>query len=559
MNTDQIAAPKLDGLMVEWALYYASLGIPVFPLGVRSKEPLISTKNGGRGCLDATTDPAEIRGWWKAQPNANIGAATGFKFDVLDIDEDGEESLLAHPPIRQTTEVRCPSGGSHIYFEPSLVPLKGTVAGFEAGLDFRSKGGYVVLPPSYVVVRPNPASASPRKQRGYEGRYTWIRPLEPGLPPVPMWIVDKIKRGADYTGDSKPPEEIKEGKRNDTLFRAACWYRRFSATEFEILAVLKAMNQGRCRPPLSDDDVERIARSAAKYKPERLPPNCDMPDSASESEARSGLIGAFKTHGKPAGVGSGFDFIDCNTTCEGWPNGQMSVVTAYTGTGKSAFMLQSAYRIAKAGHPVCYATVADLTGENLFDRLVKNLSGWYGGEEPLDPLLAERWHLARNEISALPIHVYDVSELRYGRDVETLCEWVRANSSRFNVLICDYGQELQSAKARSEYDHAEIASAELRWLAAQTKLPVVVGSQITEGNAKQGTRDITKGSRKWEERAGLMLKLKVLDDDERTRAEEEVRGIKGLTVAHLVKNRYGKRNIREYWQWLDEYARFEEL
>jgi hypothetical protein len=52
------------------ALYYASLGWPVFPIAPRSKRPLISVDKGGRGLHDATTDLALIRQWWTDFPTA---------------------------------------------------------------------------------------------------------------------------------------------------------------------------------------------------------------------------------------------------------------------------------------------------------------------------------------------------------------------------------------------------------------------------------------------------------------------------------------------------------
>ncbi len=57
------------------ALAYAKRGWAVFPLRPSSKFPLIPKDEGGRGCLDATTDEQQIRAWWTRQPDANIGLA----------------------------------------------------------------------------------------------------------------------------------------------------------------------------------------------------------------------------------------------------------------------------------------------------------------------------------------------------------------------------------------------------------------------------------------------------------------------------------------------------
>ena len=47
-------------VMKENALYYASLGLAVFPLLPKDKKPATI-----HGCLDATTDVEQIKSWWK--------------------------------------------------------------------------------------------------------------------------------------------------------------------------------------------------------------------------------------------------------------------------------------------------------------------------------------------------------------------------------------------------------------------------------------------------------------------------------------------------------------
>ena len=51
------------------ALVYAqAFGWAVFPLVPGDKLPLISRDRGGRGFLDATTDPDVIGQWWSECP-----------------------------------------------------------------------------------------------------------------------------------------------------------------------------------------------------------------------------------------------------------------------------------------------------------------------------------------------------------------------------------------------------------------------------------------------------------------------------------------------------------
>ncbi len=159
------------------ALTYAQRrGWPVFPLwwpaGDRcacgkpdcdrpAKHPI--GRAAPHGLHDATTDPAVIRSWWSRWPYANVGLPTGRHFDVIDVDgQDGLTGLAdmdraGYPPHILGMAETGRAIGWHLY-----VPVSGDTnkAGFLPGLDYRSKGGYVVAPPS--------AHISGR-------RYTWCR------------------------------------------------------------------------------------------------------------------------------------------------------------------------------------------------------------------------------------------------------------------------------------------------------------------------------------------------------------------------------------------------
>ena len=64
---------ELNTEPLEWAaVFYARVGIPVFPLMPGKKVP--ATKHGKD---DATTDLRVIRSWWRRNPNHNIGLVCG--------------------------------------------------------------------------------------------------------------------------------------------------------------------------------------------------------------------------------------------------------------------------------------------------------------------------------------------------------------------------------------------------------------------------------------------------------------------------------------------------
>lgn len=137
------------------ALAYAARGWPVFPCRPGQKIP-----DTAHGVLDATIDPAQIRAWWTARPDRNIGIATGAPGpDVLDVDVKPEGSgYQAFAELKRSglldghqAIIRTPSGGLHIYFAGTAQRNGRLPKHF---LDLRASGGYVIAPPGTSGGRP---------------------------------------------------------------------------------------------------------------------------------------------------------------------------------------------------------------------------------------------------------------------------------------------------------------------------------------------------------------------------------------------------------------------
>lgn len=146
-------APTQKALYIR-ARKIAATGQPVFPChskGERAKRPL--TKNGFK---DASTDPDQIKAWWKAHPDAAIGIPTGIKWDVLDVDTKGAVDGRVHLDRLNRLGllngcqrlVHTPSGGWHLYFKTA--PGLTNKARATLGLDVRALGGYVLAAGSYI-------------------------------------------------------------------------------------------------------------------------------------------------------------------------------------------------------------------------------------------------------------------------------------------------------------------------------------------------------------------------------------------------------------------------
>jgi Bifunctional DNA primase/polymerase, N-terminal len=153
------------------ALAHASAGCPVFWCKPDCKQPATS-----RGFKDATTDPERITRTWTACPDLNPAVPTGAPgHDVLDVDVrqggSGFEALgrlkRAGLPTGARALVRTPSGGMHIYFTGTDQACGRLPHHY---LDFKSRGGYVLVPPSIVGGKPYELLDH---RQGESGRLDW--------------------------------------------------------------------------------------------------------------------------------------------------------------------------------------------------------------------------------------------------------------------------------------------------------------------------------------------------------------------------------------------------
>jgi hypothetical protein len=198
------------------ALGYASRGIPVLPLhyplphhrGVQPvtddgqlAHPAVATGCSCRdpscgqpgkhplgslvphGLKEATTNRARVLAWWTQQPQANIGLATGYRFDVLDVDGPAGERAIgqlaaAHGLASSGPLVRTGGGGWHFYLAPTGLGNNRPVG--LAHVDWRGWGGYVVAPPS------RHASGHP---------YQWLAGRDLDTPPgqVPSVLLERLQ------------------------------------------------------------------------------------------------------------------------------------------------------------------------------------------------------------------------------------------------------------------------------------------------------------------------------------------------------------------------------
>ena len=171
------------------ALALTADGWPVFPTEVGGKRPVPV-----HGFHYAVTGAERIRAWWHGRP-FNIAVPTGHPgpADVLDVDvrPDGSgwpwfNRLKAAGLLSGAFRlVRTPSGGAHLYFagtDQRCGRLK------DLFLDFKARGGYVLVPPSqvggraYEVVDDRPPTGA---VLDWDAVVRLLRPPRPGARVLP--------------------------------------------------------------------------------------------------------------------------------------------------------------------------------------------------------------------------------------------------------------------------------------------------------------------------------------------------------------------------------------
>lgn len=203
----------------------------------------------------ATTDPEQIRTWWRWWPQANIGIAAG-KSDLLVLDLDEYKERFAGVDLltaadENTVTVGTGSGGRHLWYTMPDGARYGNETGeLPDGIDIRGHGGLVVAPPSLhpsgrrytfaegwspgdIDPQPLPVGlrrildeAQAAKQEAHSVNFTPASIVAPDLARLPQHVVDLIQAGAA------------KGDRSEAVWRVCCEMARTGYSDDEIRAVM---------------------------------------------------------------------------------------------------------------------------------------------------------------------------------------------------------------------------------------------------------------------------------------------------------------------------------
>lgn len=222
-----------------YASRYLSFGWNVLPCAKDTKYPMLPWQP----YQTVRVTP----GLWEKYPQAGgIALLTGELSGIIVVDVDTKDNPLG---LESSVVARTQSGGTHYYYRWEQA-LHNTVRIEDAPVDFRGDGGLVIIPPTV-----------------YQGRsYEWIKaPTKenlaelPNLPEALKKYLESVKTVSKREAfDWQKIIGVKEGARDDYLFRAACSLcRKFAEPLWVsiVLPTLRTINKT-FDPPLPDADVE---------------------------------------------------------------------------------------------------------------------------------------------------------------------------------------------------------------------------------------------------------------------------------------------------------------
>ena len=220
--------------------------------------------NGVKG---ASNDIVVINQWARAYPDCNWAVACGrvSNIFVVDIDpgKNGFESFSVYEserpegPLPQTLKAVSGGGGRHLFFSYPENTTLGNKVNWLPGVDIRSDGGYIILYPSYHISG---------------GQYRWSNDEYVNIVQAPADFVAALVASntsasvRDYSIDiDSILDGVPEGRRDHTLFLAACRMRRqLGDGQRRIIEHIILEAASKCTPPMPEADALRKVEQAFK-------------------------------------------------------------------------------------------------------------------------------------------------------------------------------------------------------------------------------------------------------------------------------------------------------
>jgi replicative DNA helicase len=254
------------------------------------------------------------------------------------------------------------------------------------------------------------------------------------------------------------------------------------------------------------------------------------------------------------GIDTGFATL--NRWTSGWQSGDLNVLAAFSGKGKTTVTLQSGIAAAKNGHPVLFFSCGDSTAEQMYMKAAAIIAGIDMHRIISNTIsTAEKAALTKayETLSELPFRVYDTSEFSGTvGSIRDICrrqaiEW----GEKKGLVIIDYIQQVEPDRpTRDRVENIRIVSREIKQrIAVALHCPVIIVSQLNRDGAKGGIV-----------RKPINADLRGSGDIEQDASRVIfVHHQEGVTVFHMTKDRHGTPDLPKdiELKWRADIGRYE--
>jgi replicative DNA helicase len=455
-------------------LDYLARGWSIVPVPKGAKFPVIKWKE----FQTRLPTEAEVIQWWTEDPEANTAIITGKISNLAVIDLDGPEGIKQAKQfnLAPTLTVKSGGGGLHYYYSFPEEGIQNSQKKLADKVDIRGEGGLAIAPYSL---------------HASGGIYAWVggyAALQQPLVAFPKNLLDMLNKPRDeqgYTpvqGQEPWVSELLKGNqpgdRHAALIRLAGYF-QCKGLPLDVCTALLLDWDGRNQPPKGAEEIRKqVADVYTRYSNQK----CSV--SGSDNVERAGTapvlittpnqaLAGFKSELRTGArtIKTGFSVLDRHT--RGLLVGNISVIGAWPGVGKTAFTLGLARSLSEQGQKVLYFPTEMAVNELMRVFLSQGLnipfsrvmSGELTEEEHAKSDAYLSGHLLRF-LSICPINNPGVS------DIADAVQQVKPN-----VLMLDYLQHTAGSTGNARHDISDLVM-QIKGIAKENECAAVVTSQF---------------------------------------------------------------------------------
>jgi len=241
-------------------------------------------------------------------------------------------------------------------------------------------------------------------------------------------------------------------------------------------------------------------------------------------------------------IDTGFPLLD--SKLKGFEAGQLIIIGARPGVGKSAFLLDIAESAARAGNETLFVSL-EMSASELTERLLARRSA-ATMDQLIDRDVEKDWDsiaAASTRLERLPLHFWDKPAATVNK-----IRGAAATIQSLRLIVIDY-LGLMQADRRADSRNLELGqiSRDLKNLASELQIPIVAAAQLNRGvsDTERPTLLSLRDSGELEQNGSKVLFLWRIDEN----------GTVGVSVA---KNRRGRQGVVQM-HFDGEHQRFIEL